>query len=154
MFFAPSGWTSRTLPILIEIKPYHVALGAKSIDLADISYSMLGAKVQIQEQAQFAFDEYKDLDNIHVVLVVGFHWDIKEFKRSEIEVLPDMKTASKRPAISAFLANVRSGNVLQQDRFNPRPLWNVAQTDFHQDFKKEWARMMRNVDRGLKTNWN
>lgn len=130
VFFASQGYKSRILPILVEIKPYTDG----SLGGFGAVVEMERARAQIKEQARFAFDEYKDLTKIHVIIIVGYHWDIKEFKRAKMHALPDNKTVDprRRRALPSAFYNPSERHY----GFTSHPLRKDDQEDFSDDFKK------------------
>lgn len=144
VFFMSQGYKSCTLPILVEIKPYTEG----SLGGSGAVVEMEWARAQIEEQARFAFDEYKDLTKIHVIIIIDYHWDIKEFKRVKMHALPDNKV------------NPRKCGALPSAFYNPsechyditsHPLWKDDQEDFSDGFKKAWGDLMAGLS--LTTDW-
>ena len=122
---------TRTLPIVIEIKPYHEVYGAQVESVGEL---MKDTRAQIEQQVQFAFNEYTVSNIMHVVLVVGFHWDIMEFKRDNVVPLPNKRVGPVdkrkcRPGIPTTLRLKTRGA-----GFVPRELLNQDKTDFSNEF--------------------
>lgn len=134
---------------MVEIKPYHEVHGAQVESIEEL---MKDARAQIEQQVQFAFDEYTVSNTMHVVLVIGFHWDIMEFKRHDMVPLPDRRVGpvdkrKRRPGIPTTLRLKTRGA-----EFVPRELLNQDKTDFSNEFKLEWGIVMDGIN--LKTDWS
>jgi len=144
LFFTSRG--IRTLPILVEIKPYHETKGA-----AAVSFTMNHARTQTEEQARFAFDQYPLLDKVYIVLIVGFHWAIREIKRRDLQSLPSHKVGpTSRRKRSALPTQWTACDTVYQ--YMPRQLLNDDRTDYSEDFKQQWGIAMRDLQ--LTTDWS
>lgn len=145
VFFASGDYPTRSLPIIVEIKPYHYVLG----DEPDSIYiSMELTRRQLQEQVCFAFDRYTLMDDIYVLCVIGWHWDLLKFERRSNQ-LPSGK----------YVGDIRSkgkgkgkgkgkkddvGAVYEHD-FKPRHMLNSQRDDFSDDFKAGWNMAMGSI---------
>lgn len=132
---------TRSLPVIVEIKPYDVINGQ---ELDVISIVMDRTRNQLQEQVYFAFDRYTMLNDIYVLCVVGWHWDILHFKRRDNTLPPGKYKGIRRKGRARASATPVDDHV-----FNPRHLLNNEKKDFSRDFKASWNMVMKII--GLTT---
>jgi len=140
MFFASGDFHTRSLPVVVEIKPYHPIKG-------DTDDAVLGVmedtRDQLLEQVSFGLDRYRMLDVMYVLCVIGWHWDMLKFERGPNNELPTGKYVVK--------AKGKQKPLDDNHIFRPRHLLNKKRTDLSDEFKEEWNNAMRCVQ--LTTNF-
>jgi hypothetical protein len=131
MFFASGDFRTRSLPVVVEIKPYHPIKG-------DADDAVLGAmedtRYQLLEQVSFGLDRYRVLDVMYVLCVIGWHWDMLKFERGPNNELSTGKYVGKDKGKKKAPDDSHT--------FRPRYLLNKKRTDLSNEFKEEWNNAM------------
>jgi hypothetical protein len=141
VFFASGDYPTRSLPVIVEIKPYQNILG----DEPDaIFMAMEFTRTQLQEQVYFAFDTYTLMDDIYVLCIIGWHWDLLKFERRSNQ-LPSGKYAGDIQSKGKGKGKGRRVGAVYDHDFNPRHMLNSQRNDFSDDFKGGWNTAMRSI---------
>lgn len=127
--------------MIVEIKPYHIIHGD---DPDAILTVMELTRDQLQEQVYFAFDTYTMLDDIYVLCVVGWHWDMLKFERGGNKL-------SVGKYVGGLQSKGKQKKAIDDHGFVSHHLLNEQLNDFSDDFKAEWDKVMGYV--GLATNF-
>jgi len=131
IFFRSGDFSTRSFPLIIEIKPYHPIRGDTTDGIVKV---MENTREQLLEQVAFALDKYKILNVIHIICVVGWHWDMLEFNGG-----PNTELASGK-----YFDKGKHGKLESDHIFQPRHLLNsnTAPTGFSDGFKAAWTKAM------------
>jgi hypothetical protein len=99
-----------------------------------LSLAMEAMRTQLQEQVYFVFDTYTLLNELYVLCVIGWHWDILKFERAGNELRSGKYTGEDQGEDQT--------RAIDDHVFNPRELLNSQRNDFSHDFKAEWNNAM------------
>jgi hypothetical protein len=144
VFFASGDYPTRSLPVIVEIKPYHNILGE---DPDGVLMSMELTRVQLQEQVYFAFDTYTLMNDIYVLCVIGWHWDMLKFERRS-NMLPSGKYSGDLQSKGKGKGKGKGSEdgAVYDHPFKPRHILNSQRNDFSDDFKGAWNTAMGSIE--------